>query len=150
MISCGKRALGNICRIHDLWDVTGFTRIGWCFATDREGYFDVEEFFVMPQFRRQHAGSILMSKLLNDSRANDLPLRFWIPYCDVYSKSANIQPFNRLLTRGKFTSSVSGVRWSLFKAIQKDSAEVSKITPELPHDFQAPPGGIDMLNFGIA
>jgi hypothetical protein len=144
-----QNCLGNICAIYDLWDVTGFARIGWCFATVREGYLDVEEFFVMPQFRRQRAGSILMSKLLNDSRSNDLPLRFWIPYCDVYSKSANIQPFNRLLTRGKFTSSVSGVRWSLFKAIQTNSAEVSEIAQELPHDFQAPPGGINMLDCSL-
>jgi hypothetical protein len=144
-----QNCLGNDCAIHDLWDTTGFTRIGWSFATVRDGYLDVEELFVMPQFRKQFAGSILMSKLLDDAGANALPLRFWIPYCDVYSTSANIQPFNRLLTRGRFISSVSSVPWSLFKAVQTVSGEWSGINSESPNDFQIPPSGIHMFDSGL-
>jgi GNAT superfamily N-acetyltransferase len=144
-------SLGNTCFIHDLWDLADNTRIRWCFSTTREGHLDVEEFFVRPEYRGRRVSRLLMSRLLQDSHKSGLPLRFWIPYCDLTTKTRSILPFDHLLTKNNFATKSSGVAWALYKAEPRDPAKAPEgevsLTP--PSTTQAPPSGVLELDMGL-
>jgi hypothetical protein len=38
--------IGNFCVLIDLWDVVDDIRIGWCIATIRDDWFDIEDLFI--------------------------------------------------------------------------------------------------------
>jgi GNAT superfamily N-acetyltransferase len=144
-------SLGNRCVIHDLWDTAEQTRFGWCFGTERDGRLDVEEFFIRPEYRGKLASRTLMSRLLEDSQKAGLPLRFWIPYCDVHAKSANVLPLDHLLTKNNFVVKKSGVPWALFKAEQGDkpTGTGGAISWESSSSPQSPPSGFMELDSGV-
>jgi GNAT superfamily N-acetyltransferase len=139
-----ENPLGNTCFKYDLFDLTDSTRIGWCFATLRDEKLDVEEFFIRPEYRGQKHSRILMSRLLSDAKNANVSLRFWIPYCDVYAKTANILALNHILKKHGFTAKKSGVPWALFKAEKEKEAKAPKniIFSKPPKSSLAPPSGM--------
>jgi GNAT superfamily N-acetyltransferase len=143
--------LGHRCMICSAWDLASNTRVGWSFATMRDGYFDIEEMFVRPEYRGQGHGGMLMSQLLEESDKLQLPVRFWIPHADFYPKTASLLPINHLFTKNGFIVATSGVTWALYRAEQRDEATAAedgvKLTP--PSAIQVPPAGMCELDTGM-
>jgi GNAT superfamily N-acetyltransferase len=145
-------AMGYACVVHDLWDSADNTRAGWCIATERDAYLDVEEFFVRPGYRRTGLGGILMSRLLEDSNGSDPPLRFWIPYADCNTPSRCILPMNHLLTKNGFVARASGVNWAQYVAEKSTVGGRNTRTVNLLRSraVASPPGGIFELDMGLS
>ena len=70
-----------------LSDYSADERIGWVICTPRDGYFDIEELYVRPQYRKQGFGKHLaqMAKELADQEG--LPIKLWVSYADCYKQN---------------------------------------------------------------
>jgi GNAT superfamily N-acetyltransferase len=89
-------------------------RIGWCFFVEIGTVLEVEEFFVMPAYRRQGYGTGLMQILLDGAKDENRPILFWISHPDW---NANQRPITQAFLE-KFGFAISGrdVRWASAKA----------------------------------
>jgi GNAT superfamily N-acetyltransferase len=88
----------------------GEERIGWAFAVERAGVIEVEELFVMPQFRGKGYGTKLirlMGKLATDRGA---PLRIWISHAD--NTPENLAAVENLVRQLGLRVVTSRVRWA--------------------------------------
>lgn len=73
-------------------------RIAWTFARVREGYLDIEEFFVWPTERGKGYGRRLSEMLIELSQESQKPLRAWVPYADAEADNRdNLAAAMRLL-----------------------------------------------------
>jgi hypothetical protein len=89
-------ALGHPCGTIDIWNTTDDIRIGWCFMTYRDGYLDVEDYFLRPGFHGSGHQVELTRAIINFARG--LKLRVWVPHADCLSSAtnfANLQDFLR-------------------------------------------------------
>jgi hypothetical protein len=95
----GKRnCLGYIWDRIDLWDVLYNIRIGWCFSTIRDNWFEIEDIFLRPEYRTSgHLRRLV--QLVQDSAHGRFgcPIRFWIPDADIHAKSANFSTVNDVI-----------------------------------------------------
>jgi esterase/lipase superfamily enzyme/GNAT superfamily N-acetyltransferase len=66
----------------EIVDAESGDHIAWAFARRRGNYFDIEELFVWPAFRRQGHGRKLVELLKELSRGAGLPLRAWVSFAD--------------------------------------------------------------------
>ena len=66
----------------EAYDFDNDERIAWWFAVDAKLVLEVEEFFVMPAFRRQGYGTTLIRKLLEIKKALNRDVVLWIPHPD--------------------------------------------------------------------
>ena len=98
----------------EIYDPSQDERIGWCLATIREGWLEVDDFFVKPSFRRQGFGGKLAGMLRDLAESKELPIRLWIPFPDV--EPANKPALTGLLHRLGLGVQRSGVRWAPYKA----------------------------------
>lgn len=57
-------------------------KAGWCCTTIKDGFLEVEDFFLKPGYHPDH-GIALAQALLGERDRMGLPLRFWIPHCDA-------------------------------------------------------------------
>jgi GNAT superfamily N-acetyltransferase len=73
---------GDAIHGREVYDGSNDERIGWTFAVHREGFLNVEELFVRPQYRGHGHGSQLVEMLLELAAKLKRPLRLWIPFAD--------------------------------------------------------------------
>jgi GNAT superfamily N-acetyltransferase len=74
----------------ELWDRRHDERQGWVFATERDGFLDVEELFVRPSYRKQGLGRSLLKQIRVHAEQRQLPLRFWVPHGDCVDETSRI------------------------------------------------------------
>jgi GNAT superfamily N-acetyltransferase len=74
---------GHPCMAIHFDDPESGDRAAWAMAVARDGYLDVEDLFVMPQFRRQGYAVRLAHALLAMSAEEAMPLRAWVTYGDA-------------------------------------------------------------------
>jgi GNAT superfamily N-acetyltransferase len=98
-------------RAHRIWGVREFTgvnvhgheimgpgddRLAWAYAVEHEGALEVEELFVMPQFRRHGCGRALADAMRTLAAQKGAPLKFWISHADAATENiAIIEKFLR-------------------------------------------------------
>lgn len=109
-----KSIIGNRLHAIEIYDFSNDERIGWCFAISRDGWLEVEEFFVRPAYRRQGYGKDLCDQLLKLSSKLNLPLRLWIPHADAYPSNQLLR--NWLASYLGLHLSNSEVRWARYRA----------------------------------
>jgi GNAT superfamily N-acetyltransferase len=99
----------------EVYDGTGDERIGWAFAVHREGFLDIEEFFVRPQYRGGGHASQLVEMLLDLSAELKRPLRLWVPFADW--TPANIPVVERVVEKLGLKLFHADVRWAAAMAL---------------------------------
>ena len=79
----------NLSEIHcrEIYDVERDERMGWAFATIRQGFLDVDDLFVKPVHRRRGFGGRIAQMLLDLSAQVGLPLRLQVSFADVGSEN---------------------------------------------------------------
>ncbi len=95
-------------------------RIGWTFAVHREGFLDVEELFVRPQYRGQGHGRRLVEMLLELADRLKRPLRLWVPFADW--TAANLPLVERVVQELRLTLFHANVRWAAAMALDPTAA----------------------------
>ena len=99
----------------EMYDPRVDERLGWAFATERDGYLDIEDLFVKPQYRHQGIGTAFANALVDRSNEQRMPLRMWISHADAPYTSAS--PIKQLLIKMNLANvEPSGVRWASYLA----------------------------------
>jgi len=98
-------------------------RKAWGFAVEYDGYLNVEELFVKPQYRGRGYCKELISGFEQISKHSSVPLRFWISHPD--NNTENIVTLEHIADKYGYHLSYSGVRWADFK-IEKAEASVQE------------------------
>ena len=91
-------ALTHLCATIDLWNTVDDIRIGWCFMTRRDGYLDVEDYFLRPGFHGSDHQAQLTHMVIALAKQLNLRLRVWVAHADRRSSAtnfANVQDFLR-------------------------------------------------------
>lgn len=94
-------------------------RIAWMFAVQRDQYLDVEEFFVMPGYRRKGHGGNMAIQLSSLAAELELKLRFLIPHADL----------NDLIGIKKIVSKLS---LTIHNSPKKSAAKIASSAPSTP------------------
>ena len=89
-----NNTIGNPSALIDLWSWEGDLRVGWCVMTYRDGYLDIEDFFLRPEFHGSGHQSRLTRAVLDFSAQQELPLRLWIAHADTERRAGNFQTIN--------------------------------------------------------
>src|SRR5262245_16962734 len=118
--------MGRIVHVREYYDKSSDERMAWTFIVEREGFLDVEELFVRPQFRRQGYGSRLMLSLQELAHVARCPLRFWVPFADC--APGNLAIFERMLQQVGHSLHQTKIRWAAYCTEPRVSAE----RPPLP------------------
>lgn len=101
----------------DLWDLQNDIRIGWSFMTLRDGYLDVEDFFIRPDYLSMGHGQNLSVQTLALARKLNMPLRVWIAHADARYAAANFTTINDFVRRANLTMKRTLNRWAAYVAI---------------------------------
>lgn len=107
--------LAEIIHVVEIFDNKNDEFIGWSFGIVRDGYFDIEEFFIKPDYRFRNYGVQLSSEILNLAKNLNLPIRLWIPEADI--ERDNFYAVEKILLRMKLEYKESGVRWAAYKCL---------------------------------
>ncbi len=99
----------------EVYDGTHDERMGWTFAVHRDGFLDVEEFFVRPQYRRQGVATELVEMLRALAAELKRPLRLWVPFAD-WTKP-NIPSVERISGELGLKMFHAGTRWAAAMAL---------------------------------
>ena len=89
-------------------------RIGWCFFVEIGSFFEVEEFFVMPAYRRKGYGTGLIRTLLKAGEIFNRSILFWISHPDWSDKQCPVT--EAFLEKFGFSISSRDVPWASAKA----------------------------------
>jgi len=111
----------------EVYDGTNDERIGWTFAVHREGFLDVEELFVRPQYRGHGHGSQLVEMLLELAAKLKRPLRLWVPFADW--TPSNLAVVERIVKKLGLRLFHADVRWAAAMALDPS-------TFPLPHPME--------------
>ena len=106
---------GDVIHGREVYDGTNDERIGWTFAVHRDGFLDVEELFVRPQYRGEGHGRRLVEMLLGLSGKLKRPLRLWVPFADW--TPANMPLVERVVQKLGLTLFHANVRWAAAMAL---------------------------------
>lgn len=101
----------------DLWDLQNDIRIGWSFMTFRDGYLDVEDFFIRPDYLNLGHDRYLSAQTLGLSMKLSIPLRVWIAHADTRYFSANFVTINDFVRHANLTMKRSPHPWAAYVAI---------------------------------
>jgi hypothetical protein len=108
--------LGHQSLLIDLWDLSEDIRIGWCLATIRANWFEIEDFFIRPD---QKMWPAYIAKLISEIRKATeyfkCRIRFWIPDADIHAKGGNFSTVNDLIRAVGLTVKPSGVPWAPYR-----------------------------------
>ncbi len=99
----------------EVYDGSNDERMGWTFAMHREGFLDVEELFVRPQYRGRGYGSRLVDMLLELAGELKRPLRLWIPFADW--TPSNLSMVERIVEKLGLRLFHTDVRWAAAMAL---------------------------------
>jgi hypothetical protein len=113
----GRNALGHVSVVIDLWDLYEDIRIGWCLATVRANWFEIEDFFIRPD-HKMWPGHIakLISEIRKSAEYFKCRIRFWIPDADIHAKGGNFSTVNDLIRALGLRVKPSGVLWAPYQA----------------------------------
>ena len=111
-----QNSLGYDSVVIDQWDLANDVRVGWCIATIRDEWFEVEDFFIRPDYQRGPHLRKLLSAVSEKSANLELPMRFWIPWADTRYGSSNFGLINDVIRAGKLNVEPSGQLWAPYKA----------------------------------
>ncbi len=90
-------------------------RLGWSVGVARGGYFDVEELYVLPQYRGRGIATALALDLKTVAEGHGWPLRMWVSFADSYPENHhNILKAASLLG---LTVKKSDVPWAGYKGV---------------------------------
>jgi len=106
---------GDLIHGREVYDGSNDERIGWTFAVHREGFLDVEELFVRPEYRGQRYGSQLVEMLLALAADLKRPLRLWVPFPDWAPE--NIPLMERVVEKLGLNLFHANVRWAAAMAV---------------------------------
>lgn len=106
---------GDVMHGREVYDGSNDERIGWTFAVHREGFLDVEELFVRPQYRGQGRGNQLVDMLLELAAKLNRPLRLWVPFADW--TPSNIPLVERIAEKLGLSLFHANVRWAAAMAL---------------------------------
>ncbi len=106
---------GDLVRGREVYDGSHDERMGWTFALHREGFLDVEELFVRPQYRGRGYGSQLVDMLLELAGELKRPLRLWVPFADW--TPSNLPIVERIVEKLGLRLFHADVRWAAAMAL---------------------------------
>jgi GNAT superfamily N-acetyltransferase len=101
---------GDILHGGEVFDGSNDELMGWTFAVHREGFLDVEDLFVRPQYRGEGIANQLVEMLLELADKQQRPLRLWVPFADWTAEQ--IPRVERIAEKLGLTLFGSGVRWA--------------------------------------
>jgi hypothetical protein len=84
-----RESTGEIVHGHEIMG-PGEDRIAWVYAVERDGALEIEELFVMPQFRRQRHGRALADAMGTLAAQKTAALKFWISHPDAVPENLAI------------------------------------------------------------
>jgi hypothetical protein len=114
-----RNLLGHLSAVIDIWDLSEDIRIGWCMASVRDNWFEIEDFFIRPdQQGSQDHISRLMSQINESIDLFKCRIRLWIPHADVLPNAGNTPVVNDFIRAARLNVKQSGVAWSPFLAEQ--------------------------------
>jgi hypothetical protein len=110
-------ALGHVSFLIDLWELSEDIRIGWCLATVRANWFEIEDFFIRPDQKMwpDHIAK-LISEIRMVAEYFKSRIRFWIPDADTHAKGGKFSTVNDLIRELRLTVKPSGVLWAPYRA----------------------------------
>jgi GNAT superfamily N-acetyltransferase len=85
-------------------------RIAWLIAVARDGWFDAEDLFVLPEYRRQGYGSYLLGEFLEGAERLRLPHRLFVPFADW--NDASRQSLEAFFGQERLFIALPGVQWA--------------------------------------
>jgi GNAT superfamily N-acetyltransferase len=118
---------GDIQHGREVYDGTNDEHMGWTFAVHRDGFLDIEDFFVCPQYRDQGVANQLIEMLLELSAKANRPLRMWVPFADWNEQQR--PRVQRLAEKLGLQLFGSGVHWAAVVGVHPDFIE----QPSQPH-----------------
>jgi len=108
--------LADIIHVVEIFENKNDEFVGWSFGVTRDGYFDVEEFFIKPDYRFRGYGTRLANEILSVAKELDLPIRLWIAEADI--EKDNFYGVEKILQKMKLKYTESGVRWAAFRCLR--------------------------------
>ena len=122
--------LGNFSFVINIWQPHSDVRVGWCCATIRDSWFEVEDFFIRPDYQNDERHLIsLAAEAFRVPICQQLPVRFWIPDADTHFTGSNFSVINKLIRQLGLRVRLSGVKWAPYRA-------------EMPVPMRSLPSGI--------
>jgi GNAT superfamily N-acetyltransferase len=112
---------GEVIHVSELYDLANDERIGWAFAVPRDGFLDVEELFVRPQYRRRGYATRLAKLLRKTSDSLNVPLRLWVSYADCGEE--NRAALEGVLRKLDLSLRNSSCRWAAYVALGGSPSE---------------------------
>jgi GNAT superfamily N-acetyltransferase len=88
------------------------TRLAWAYGVERQGVLEVEELFVMPEFRRRKYGHALADSMREVAAEKGARLKFWISHADTDPE--NLAAVERLLRPLGLHVESSAERWASY------------------------------------
>jgi GNAT superfamily N-acetyltransferase len=136
---------GDVQHCREVYDGTNDEHLGWTFAVHREGFLDIEDFFVRPQYRGQGVANQLIEMLLDLSRQLHRPLRLWVSFADWTEEQ---RPRVEIIA-GKLGLKLfgSGVRWAAMVGVDPayvESSDEPSVTVAEKPSMPAPMRGFPM------
>ncbi|WP_390637572.1 GNAT family N-acetyltransferase [Limnoglobus roseus] len=106
-------------------------RIGWSFVAEKNGFLEVEELYVRPEWRKRGVGRDLVARLQELASVKKAQLRLWVPFADAFRDSRGTQDALLAISRRmglRFTK--TPVRWAAYLAEPNGTSDFP-IEPDL-------------------
>ena len=119
---CCERGADRICLGHvwariNTWDLGRDVRTGWCFAVVRDGWFEIEDFFIRPDSREPGTFAHLLREVTESAHFFGCRrIRFWIPHADASAKGGNFATVNDVIRAFRLKVRKSEARWAAYCA----------------------------------
>jgi hypothetical protein len=111
-----RNCLGHVWARINTWDLSSDVRTGWCFAVVRDGWFEIEDFFIRPDSRQPGTFARLLREVTESAHFFGCRLRFWIPHADVSAKGGNFATVNDVIRAFRLKIRKSEARWAAYCA----------------------------------
>jgi len=118
-LSMFTNPLGNACGVLDFWHSEFDLRIGWSIVTIRDGFPDIEDLFIMPEFWSTDNVRYIVSVIDDMAGREKYPIRLWIAWADTIYNSANFNTVNEVIRALSLTVSPSPHSWAAYVAQRK-------------------------------
>jgi GNAT superfamily N-acetyltransferase len=116
-------------------DAQSLARKAWAFALQYEGYINIEEIFVRPEFRRQGRATKLLNYFIDLSHRLSLPIRIWLSHADASAE--NLECLARIAARHNLQVVDSSVRWAAYK-IEDTGTLIPSMNPPIAPGVRHP------------
>jgi GNAT superfamily N-acetyltransferase len=96
----------------EVYDAPNDECIGWAFLVARQGFADIEEFFVRPTYRGKGYGTDLVELIRRRPQLSDMPLRLWVSHADRAGVAT--EPFRRIVKQLGLSINPASRRWASY------------------------------------